>query len=307
MRHALMIGVNNYGSEDVPRGHLRKLQRRLCPMNSRAGIHKFMNMGKEAKFVLIASVALLTVMLLPFTEVYWYGVALSVSAVVAMLMALYGVRLWVRLLAMPFVLIVAIVATIAMCEIDTGSGDADFHAQIFSSRLLMRCPLIGSITQTEEGRKAKAEFERGGDRLDDMRILPWRSYQNRHRRCEVLARLGAKYGLVVPLAILGLHIGLAVLGVTTVWKLKKGVYRAAAMWILAILVAPWICPLLGLGVQDPDGCASFPVPDHLPFINEMPEMLLASVIQLGVFVVALRCGWNREVGCQDKEVKMYTI
>ena len=40
-------------------------------MNSRAGIHKIMNMGKEAKFVLLASVVLLSAMLLPLTEVHW--------------------------------------------------------------------------------------------------------------------------------------------------------------------------------------------------------------------------------------------
>ena len=95
-------------------------------MNSRAGIHKIMSMGKEAKFVLLASVVLLSAMLLPLTEVYWYGVALSVSAVVAMVMALYEVRLWVRLLAMPVVLVVALVATVAICGTDTGSGDADW-------------------------------------------------------------------------------------------------------------------------------------------------------------------------------------
>ena len=107
-------------------------------MNSRAGIHKIMSMGKEAKFVLLASVVLLSAMLLPLTEVYWYGVALSVSAVVAMVMALYEVRLWVRLLAMPVVLVVALVATVAICGTDTGSGDADIDAQMFSSSLLMR-------------------------------------------------------------------------------------------------------------------------------------------------------------------------
>ena len=251
-----------------------------------------MNMSKEAKFVIICSVVLLVAMLLPLTDVYWYGVALSVSAVVAMMMALYEVRLWVRLLTMPVVLIVALFAAIAIHGMDTGSSDADVDASIFSSRLLARCPLVGSVTQTEEGRKAKAEFERDGDRLDDMRILPWRSYRDRHRCCEVLARLGAEFGMIVPLAILGLHIGLAVLGIMTVWKLKKGVYRAAAGWILAILIEPWICPLLGLGVSDPDGCVSFPVPDYLPFINEMPELLLASIIQLGVFAAAVRCGRN---------------
>ena len=268
-------------------------------MNSRAGIHKITSMGKEAKFVLLASVVLLSAMLLPLTEVYWYGVALSVSAVVAMVMALYEVRLWVRLLAMPVVLVVALVATVAICGTDTGSGDADIDAQIFSSSLLMRCPLIGPITQTEEGRKAKAEFERDGDQLDDMRILPWRSYSDRHRRCEILARFGAEFGLIVPLMIIGLHILIAVWGIKITWKLKRGVYRTAAWWVLAILILPWINTLIGSGPKDPNEDPLFVVPDYLPFINEMPELLLASVVQLGVFVAAVRRGRCRQERVTD--------
>ena len=267
-------------------------------MNSRAGIHKIMNMGKEAKFVLLASVVLLSAMLLPLTEVYWYGVALSVSAVVAMVMALCEVRLWVRLLAMPVVLIVALVATVfvhaAICGTDTGSSDADTDAQIFSSRLLMRCPLIGTITQTEEGCKAKAEFEREGDQLDDMRMLPWRSYSDRYRRCEVLARLGARFGLIVPLAIIGLHVLIAILCIRITWRLENGVYRTAAVWVLAILILPWINTLIGSGPADPNEDPHFVVPDYLPFVNEMPELLLASVVQLGVFVAAVRRGRCRQ-------------
>ena len=259
-------------------------------MNSRVGVNKFMNMGKETKFVIFASVALGVAMLLPLMEVCWYGVALSVSAVVAMVMALYEVRLWVRLLTMPVVLIVALFATVfvhaAICGTDTGSSDADTDAQICSSSLLMRCPLIGPITQTEEGCKAKAEFERNGDRLDDMRILPWRSYQDRHRRCEVLARLGASFGLIVPLVIIGLHVLIAVWGIKITWKLKRGVYRTAAGWVLAILILPWINTLIGSGPTDPNEDPFLVVPDCLPFINEMPELLFASFIQLGVFVVA---------------------
>ena len=267
-------------------------------MNSRADIHNFMSMGKEAKFVLFASVALLSAMLLPLMEIYWIAVALSVSAVVAMVMALYEVRLWVRLLTMPVVLIVAFVAAVfvhaAICGTDTGSSDADIDAQIFSSRLLMQCPLIGPITQTEEGRKAKAEFERDGEQLNDMRLLPWRSYQDRHRRCEILARLGAKFGLIVPLMIIGLHILIAVLCIRATWKLKKGVYRTAAGWVLAILILPWINTLIGSGPTNPNEDPVFVVPDYLPFINEMPELLLASVVQLGVFVAAVRHGWYRQ-------------
>ena len=248
--------------------------------------------------MLFASLALLAAMLLPLMEVYWYAVALSVSAVVSMVMALYEVRLWVRLLAMPVVLTVAFVAAVfvhtAICGTDTGSSDADIDAQIFSSRLLMRCPLIGPITQTEDGRKAKAEFERDGDLLDDMRILPWRSYSDRHRRCEILARFGAEFGLIVPLMIIGLHILIAVWGVKITWKLKSGVYRTAAGWVLAILILPWINTLIGSGPKDPNEDPLFVVPDYLPFINEMPELLLASVVQLGVFVEAVRCGWWRK-------------
>ena len=254
-------------------------------------------MSKEAKFVLLGSVALGVAMLLPIIEVYWWGVTLSVSAVVAMLMALYRVRLWVRLLTMPFVLIgVIAVTTCAYVVIrggDTGSGDADIDAQIFSSRLLMRCPLIGPITQTKEGREVKAEFERDGDRLNDIRILPWRSYHDRHRRCEILARLGAEFGLIVPLIIMGLHISIAVWCIMITWKLKRGAYRTAAGWVLAILILPWINTLTGSGPTDPDEDPFFVVPLYLPFINEMPELLLASVVQLGVFVAAVRCGWCR--------------
>ena len=257
-----------------------------------------MNMGKEAKFAILGGVALLTAMLLPLTEVYWYAVALSVSAVVAMLMALYEVRLWVRLLTMPVVLIAALVATVfahaAICGIDAGSSDAEADAQIASSRLLMKCPLLDPVDQTEEGRKAKAEFERDGDRLDDLRLLPWRSRQDRHRRCEVLARLGARFGLIAPLAIVGLHVLIAVWCIMITWKLKKGVYRAAAGWVLAILILPWVNTLIGSGPVDSDENPFFVVPDYLPFVNEMPELLLASAIQLGVFIAAVRHGWCRQ-------------
>ena len=262
-----------------------------------------MRQCREAKFVLFASLALLAAMLLPLMEVYWYAVALSVSAVVSMVMALYEVRLWVRLLAMPVVLTVAFVAAVfvhaAICGTDTGSSDADIDAQIFSSRLLMQCPLIGPITQTEEGRKAKVEFERDGEQLNDMRLLPWRSYQDRHRRCEILARLGAKFGLIVPLMIIGLHILIAFWGIKITWKLRKGAYRTAAGWVLAILILPWINTLIGSGPKDPNEDPLFVVPDYLPFINEMPELLLASVVQLGVFVAAVRRGRCRQERVTD--------
>ena len=256
---------------------------------------------KEKRFAVVAGVTLLLAMLLPIMEIYWYSVALTVSAVVAMLMSLCRVRLWVRLLTMPFVLLFALVATLCMheavCGTDTGSGDADIDAQIFSSRLLLKCPLVGPVAQTEEGRKAKAEFERDGARLDGMRILPWRSYPDRHRRCEVLARLGAKFGLIAPLAIIGLHVVLAVLCVIITWRLQKGVYRTAAAWVLAILILPWINTLIGWGPADPDCDSIFVVPDYLPFVNEMPELLIASVVQLGIFVAAVRCGWPQPGKC----------
>lgn len=270
-----------------------------------------MNMGKETKFVLFASVALGVAMLLPLMEVYRYAVVLSVSAIAAMVMALYRVRLWVRLLTMPVVLIVAFVASVfahaAICGIDTGSGDADNDAQIFSSRLLMWCPLMGPITQTKGGCVAKAEFERDGDRLDDIRILPWRSYRDRHRRCEILARLGAEFGLIVPLMIMGLHILIAVWGIRITWMLEKGAYRTAAGWVLAILILPWINTLIGSGPADPNEDPFFVVPEYLPFINEMPELLLASAIQLGVFISAVRHGWCRQERLPGFDIIIHAI
>lgn len=265
------------------------------------------SLRKEAKFVSFVCLALLAAIMMPLMDVYLLEVVLSVSAVVAMLMALFGVRFWVRLLTMPLVLVVTLVAAVAVQSAiggnDTGSRDADVDAQIFSSRLLMRCPFTGPITQTESGRNAKAEFEKDGARLDDMRMLPWRSYLDRHRRCEVLARLGAKYGLVAPLAVMGLHVCLAVLCAMITWKLRKGVCRTAAGWTLAILVLPWIDTLIGWGPADPDCDPIFVVPDYLPFFNEMPELLLASVIQLGVFVAAVRCGWSRPEKCRPAKAE----
>lgn len=262
-----------------------------------------MKKKKEVKFVLLASVALLAAMMLPFFEVYWLAVALSVSAVVAMAMALYEVRLWVRVLLMPVVLMVVFAVAVVVHELsggsDTSSADVDVDAQMFSSSLLAHCPLIGPITQTEDGIKAKALFERDGARLDDLRILPWRSYQDRHRRCEVFARLGAKFGLIVPLVIIGLYTLIAVLCIVVTWKLPKGVYRTAAGWVLAILILPWINTLIGSGPKDPNEDPLFVVPDYLPFINEMPELLLASVVQLGVFVAAVRRGRCRQERVTD--------
>lgn len=110
----------------------------------------------------------------------------------------------------------------------------------------------------------------------------------------MLARLGAKFGMVVPLAIMALHVVIAILCIMTVWRLRKGVYRAAAGWVLAILISPWINTFTGFGAADPDGSSCFVVPGYLPFVNEMPELLLASLIQTCVLVAAMRYGWHRE-------------
>lgn len=263
-------------------------------MNGDALRRRFAGRGKEVRFAVAAGSVLLVAMMLPFTEVYFCSVALTVSAVVAMVMALFGVRLWVRLVTMPLVLLAALALTLAahmaVNGIDTGSSDCDYDAALFSSRLLMHCPMIGSVTQTDEGRKAKVEFEKWGDRLDDMRILPWRSYAHRYRRCEILARIGAKFGLAAPLGIMAVHVLLAVWSVMTVWKLQGGVYRTVAGWVLAILILPWINTLFGVGVSDPNEDPLFVVPAYLPLVNESPELLLASAIQVGVLVMAVRCG-----------------
>ena len=77
-------------------------------------------------------------------------------------------------------------------------------------------------------------------------------------------------------------------------RLKRGVYRAVAGWVLAILVLPWIDVLIGPLFASSDAKPWFVLPDYLPFLNEQPELLLASLIQSCVLVAALRYGRNRE-------------
>ena len=158
----------------------------------------------------------------------------------------------------------------------------------------MKCPMFGRVTQTQEGQKAKADYERWGDRIDDLTILPWRSYEKRYRRIEVLPKIGAEFGFIAPVLIMLLHIALAFWGTIVVVRLKRGVYRAVAGWVLAILVLPWIDVLIGPLFASSDAKPWFVLPDYLPFLNEQPELLLASLIQSCVLVAALRYGRNRE-------------
>ena len=176
----------------------------------------------------------------------------------------------------------------------TSWGDPDYDARYFGSQLLMKCPMFGRVTQTQEGQKAKADYERWGDRIDDLTILPWRSYEKRYRRIEVLPKIGAEFGFIAPVLIMLLHIALAFWGTIVVVRLKRGVYRAVAGWVLAILVLPWIDVLIGPIFASSDAKPWFVLPDYLPFLNEQPELLLASLIQSCVLVAAPRYGRNRE-------------
>lgn len=71
--------------------------------------------------------------------------------------------------------------------------------------------------------------------------------------------------------------------------------------MLAILILPWIDTLIGWGPADPDEDPVFVVPDYLPFVNEMPELLLASVVQLGVFAAAVVRGWPHSGKCRRSD------
>ena len=95
-------------------------------------------------------------------------------------------------------------------------GGPDYDARYFGSQLLMKCPMFGRVTQTQEGQKAKADYERWGDRIDDLTILPWRSYEKRYRRIEALPKIGAEFGFIAPVLIMLLHIGLAFWGTIVV-------------------------------------------------------------------------------------------
>lgn len=256
--------------------------------------------GKEAKFAIAAGAALLVAIVLPFTGVWYADIAtVSLTAICAIALALFRVRLWVRLVTMPLAMLAAFVLVMSACDMwldgtSTSWGDPDYDARYFGSQLLMKCPMFGRVTQTQEGQKAKADYERWGDRIDDLTILPWRSYEKRYRRIEVLPKIGAEFGFIVPVLIMLLHIGLAFWGAIAVARLERGVCRAAAGWVLAILVLPWIDVLIGPLFASSEAEPWFVLPDYLPFLNEQPELLLGSFIQLGVFVVALRRGWCRQ-------------
>ena len=256
--------------------------------------------GEEAKFAIVAGAALLVTVVLPFTGAWYVGIAtVSLSATCAIALALFRVRFWVRLITMPLAMLAAFILVMLACDrwldgTSTSWGDPDYDARYFGSQLLMKCPMFGRVTQTQEGQKAKADYERWGDRIDDLTILPWRSYEKRYRRIEVLPKIGAEFGFIAPVLIMLLHIGLAFWGAIVVVRLKRGVYRAVAGWVLAILVLPWIDVLIGPIFASSDAKPWFVLPDYLPFLNEQPELLLGSFIQLGVFVVALRRGWCRQ-------------
>ena len=190
--------------------------------------------GKEGRFAIVAGAALLVAIVLPFTGVWYADIAtVSLTAICAIALALFRVRLWVRLVTMPLAMLAAFVLVMSACDMwldgtSTSWGDPDYDARYFGSQLLMKCPMFGRVTQTQEGQKAKADYERWGDRIDDLTILPWRSYEKRYRRIEVLPKIGAEFGFIAPALIMLLHIGLAFWGAIAVARLERGVCRAAA-------------------------------------------------------------------------------
>ena len=258
--------------------------------------------GEEEKFAIVAGAALLVAIVLPFTGAWYVGIAtVSLSAICAIALALFRVRLWVRLVTMPLVMLAAFVLVMSACDMwldgrSTSWGDPDYDARYFGSQLLMKCPMFGRVTQTQEGKKAKADYERWGDRIDDLTILPWRSYEKRYRRIEVLPKIGAEFGFIAPVLIMLSHIGLAIWGVMAIVSLKRGVYRATAGWILAILVLPWIDVLIEPLFASSDAEPWFILPDYLPFLNEQPELLISSLILLCLMIVAIRRGRTYD-GC----------
>lgn len=258
--------------------------------------------GKEAKFAIAAGAALLVAIVLPFTGAWYAGIAtVSLSAICAIALALFRVRFRVRLITMPLAMLAAFILVMSACDrwldgTSTSWGDPDYDARYFGSQLLMKCPMFGRMTQTQEGQKAKADYERWGDRIDDLTILPWRSYEKRYRRIEVLPKIGAGFGFIAPVLIMLLHIGLAFWGAIVVVRLKRGVYRAAAGWVLAILVLPWIDVLIGPLLASSAAEPWFALPDYLPFLNEQPELLISSLILLCLMIVAIRRGRTYD-GC----------
>ena len=252
--------------------------------------------GEEAKFAIVAGAALLVTVVLPFTGAWYAGIAtVSLSAICAIALALFRVRFWVRLITMPLAMLAAFILVMSACDrwldgTSTSWGDPDYDARYFGSQLLMKCPMFGRVARTQEGQKAKADYERWGDHIDDLTILPWRSYEKRYRRIEVLPKIGAELGFIAPVLIMLSHIGLAIWGVKAIVRLKRGVYRATASWILAILVLPWIDVLIEPLFASSDAEPWFVLPDYLPFLNEQPELLISSLILLCLMIVAIRRG-----------------
>ena len=106
----------------------------------------------------------------------------------------------------------------------------------------------------------------------------------------MLPKVGAELGFIAPVLIVLSHIGLAIWGVMTIERLKRGVYRATAGWILAILVLPWIDVLIEPLFASSDAEPWFALPDYLPFLNEQPELLISSLILLCLMITAIRRG-----------------
>ena len=106
----------------------------------------------------------------------------------------------------------------------------------------------------------------------------------------MLPKIGAELGLIAPVLIMLSHIGLAIWGVMAIVRLKRGVYRATAGWILAILVLPRIDVLIEPLFASSDAEPWFVLPDYLPFLNEQPELLISSLILLCLMIVAIRRG-----------------
>ena len=144
--------------------------------------------GEEAKFAIVAGAALLVTVVLPFTGAWYVDIAtVSLSAICAIALALFRVRFWVRLITMPLAMLAAFILVMLACDrwldgTSTSWGDLDYDARYFGSQLLMKCPMFGRVARTQEGQKAKADYERWGDHIDDLTILPWRSYEKRYRR-----------------------------------------------------------------------------------------------------------------------------
>ena len=73
--------------------------------------------GKEGKFAIVAGAALLLAIVLPFTGAWYVCIAaVSLSAICAIALALFRVRLWVRLITMPLVMLAAFILVMSACD-----------------------------------------------------------------------------------------------------------------------------------------------------------------------------------------------